>query len=229
MVLAWRRLRIHHCHHWCALAELSGEVGRTFAHVIVDAVDATSAILTHVILAVVNVLGAVDASKAGRTVARVVGEVVDALCVVRARIELTSAELDFLLAELAGEARKATACVRLDAIDAGSVVLTFVVVAIVDVDFTASAFVARQTIATEATFLQHGARSVIPARISVASINHVLAVLTVVARSTSAFVLSFRSHRALGVVLAWECEAGIAFRQDFITDRLLADELVGGR
>lgn len=157
------------------------------------------------------------------------GEVVDAFCAVQARIELTSAELDFLLAELAGEARKAAACVRLDAIDASSVVLTFVVVAVIDVDLAASAFVARQTIATEATFLQHGTRSVIPARISVASINHVLAVLAVVARSASALVLSLRLHRALGVVLAWEREAGVAFRQDFITDRLLADELVGGR
>lgn len=229
MVLAWRRLRIHHCHHWRALAELSGEVGRTLAHVIVDAVDAASAVLTHVILAVVDVLGAVDASEAGRTLARIVCEVVNALGLVRARIELASAELDFLLAELAGEARKAAACVRLDSIDAGSIVLAFMIVAVVDVDFASCAFVARQAVAAKATFLQHGARSVVPARISVASINHVLAVLTVVARSTSALILSFRLHRALGVVLAREREAGIAFRQDFITDFLFADELVGGR
>lgn len=63
MILAGRCLRIHHSHHRCALAELSGEVARTLANVVIDAVNARSAVLTHVILAVVDVVGAIDATE----------------------------------------------------------------------------------------------------------------------------------------------------------------------
>lgn len=103
------------------------------------------------------------------------------------------------------------------------------VIAVVNIDFTSGAFVSRQAFAAKATFFQHGAGSVIAARISVASINHVFAVLTVVAWSAATFILSLILHRTLSVVLAWECIASVAFRQNLITDFLFADELVGRR
>lgn len=229
MVLAGRRLRVHHRHHRRALTEFAGEVARTFAHVVVDAVDTASAVLTHVILAVVNVLGAVEATEADRALTRVMSEVVNAFGTVRARIEIASAKLNLLLAELAREARQTTACVGLDSVNTCAVVLAFVVIAVIDIDFAAGTFVAGQALTAETALLQHRARSVAAAWISVAGVNHVLAVLAVVAWGAATFVLSVGLHHALSVVLARERVAGIAFRQNLVTDFLFADELVGRR
>lgn len=229
MILARRRLRIHHRHHRRSLAEFPGEVARAFADVVVDAVDTGSAVLTHVILAVVDVLGAVNAAESGRALACVMREVIDALGTVQARVEFRAAELNFLLAKLAVEARQATACIRLNSVDTCSVVLALVVIAVVNIDFAASAVVAGQAFATEPAFLQHRACSIVAARISVASVNHMLAVLAMIARGAPALVLFLGLHHALGVVLARECVASIAFRQNLITDFLFADELVGRR
>lgn len=229
MVLAWRRLRIHHRNHWRSLAELSSEITRTLANVIVDAVHAASAILTHVVLAVVNVFRAIDSPEAGGTFASVVREMIDAFSAVRARVKVATTEFNFRLTEVSIETRQAIASVRFDAINACSIVLTLMLVAIVDVDFTARTFVARQAFAAETTFLEDRARSVISARISVASVNHVFTVRTMIAWSASAFVPSVRLYHALGVVLARECETSITFRQNLITDLLVADELVGRR
>jgi hypothetical protein len=229
VILTWRRLRIHHGDHWRSLAKLSGEVGWAFADVVVDAVDATSAILTHVILAVVDVFGAISATEAQRTFACVVREVVDTFGAIWTWIELCAAELNFLLAKFAREARQTTACIRLDSIDTCTVVLALVVIAVINIDFTAGAFVSRKAFATEATFLQHRACSIVATWISVASVNHVFTVLTMIAGSASTLVLLLRLHHTLGVVLARECVAGVALWQNFITDFLFADELVGWR
>lgn len=56
VVLARRRLRIHHGHHWGALAEFARIFFRAFARVIVDAVHTGAPILAHVILAIVDIL-----------------------------------------------------------------------------------------------------------------------------------------------------------------------------
>lgn len=210
MILTWRRLWIHHCHHWRSLAEFSGEVGWTFTDVVVDAVNASSAILAHVILTVVDIFRAVSAAEAESTFACVMSEVVDALGAVGAGVEFGSAELNFLLAKFACKARQTTACVGLDAINTCTIVLAFVVIAVVDIDFTAGAFVSRKAFATEATFLQNRTDSAISTWISVAGVNHVFAVLTVIAGSASTLVLLLRLHHAFGVVLARECVAGIA-------------------
>ena len=63
------------------------------------------------------------------------------------------------------------------------------------------------------SLLQHRARSVVATRVSVAGVNHVLAMLAVVARGAATFVLPVGLHHALGIVLTRERVAGIAFRR----------------
>lgn len=142
------------------------------------------------------------------------------------RVEVRATELDFLLAELAVVASETTASVRLHAIDTCAIVLAFVILTIVDIDFASRAFVARQAVTAETALLENTTSAIIPARIAVASINHVLAVQTVVARGTATFVLLFRLHDTFRIILAWECEAGITFRQNLVTDFLFAEELI---
>ncbi len=71
------------------------------------------------ISAIVDVLGAVLAGKAGHAVAGVVGEVVDALAAILAGRKLVGAKGNFNLAELAGEPTTTYACVLPDAVDTG--------------------------------------------------------------------------------------------------------------
>lgn len=89
-------------------------------------------ILAHVILTVVDVLGAVGSLVSWCTFARVMGEVVDAFGAILAWIEVR-AEWNLGLAVLARESGRTLACVRLDTIDASAVVFTFVFAAIVNV------------------------------------------------------------------------------------------------
>jgi len=128
-------LRVHHCDHRRTLAELSGELGWAFANVIVDAINASPAILTHVVCAIVNVVRAVGTAESGRAFACVVRKVIDALGAIRARIEFGTAELNLFLAELTSEARQATASVRLDTIHTSSIVLALVLLAVVNIHF----------------------------------------------------------------------------------------------
>ena len=79
----------------------------------------TQIYLTHVIRAIVDVLGAVLAGKAGHAVAGVVGEVVDAFASVLAGRKLVGAKGDFDLAELAGESASAHARVLSNAVNTG--------------------------------------------------------------------------------------------------------------
>jgi hypothetical protein len=135
---------------------------------------------------------------------------INTLRIVRTWIEIGTAKLNFLLAKLSRKTRQTIARVRIDIVNACTVILTFVVFTIVNIDFTTSAFVARQAFATESSLLQHRTRSIIAARISIASVNHVFTMLSMIARSTTTFVLPFRLNHALGIVFARECETCIA-------------------
>lgn len=155
VVLARRCLWVHHGHHWGSLAELSSEIIWTTTSVIVDAIDTSTSVLTHVVLAVINVLSAIRTPITSRTLASVVTEMVYALGAILAWIVSSRTEVDLLIAELARETRLALARVRLDSIHAGRVVLTSMVHTIIDVHFAADARVACQTLATETSLLKH--------------------------------------------------------------------------
>lgn len=229
VVLAGRRLRVHHRDHWRAFAELARELARTLAVVGVDSVHADTAVLAHVILAVVYVLRAISAAEAWLALARVVRVVIHAFRSVFAGVEVGAAKLDFLLAKFAGKTSEAIARVSLNAIDASSIVLAFVGLAVIDVDFTSCAFVAIKAVTAKASLLEDTAATIVPARIAVASIDHILAVLAVVARGAATLVLLLRLQDTLAVVFAREREASVAFRQNLVTDFLLAEELIRGR
>jgi len=158
-----------------------------------------------------------------------VRKVIDALGAIRARIEFGTAELNLFLAELTSEARQTTASVRLDTIHTSSIVLALVLLAVVNIHFASRARVAGKAFATETTFFEDRAHAAIATRIAIASVNHMFAMLSMIAGSATTFVLTFRSHSTLAVVLAREREAGIAFRQNLIADFLFANELVGWR
>lgn len=211
MILAGRRLRIHHGNQWCAFAEFPGKFVRTFAHVIVDAVDANATILTHVILAVVNVFGAVGATIAGCAFTRVVCEVVDAFGIIFARIEVGTVR-NFRLAIFAAESGWAFACVRLDTVDTRGIVLALVLAAIIDIHFAPGTGVASHAAATEPSFFEYGAGGIVAAWIAVARVDHEFAVFAMETGFAHAIVLAFGLRLAHGIILAWERVAGVAFR-----------------
>lgn len=211
MILARGRLRVHHGNQWRAFAEFASEFVWAFAHVVVDAVDANASILAHVVLAVVNILGAVGSTVAGRAFARIVREMVDALGVVFAWIEV-GAVGDFRFAVFAGETRWAFASVRFHAVDAGCVVLAFILAAVVDVHFATGSRVAGHATAAESSFFQNGAGGVVAARIAIASVNHEFAVFAMETRFAHTIVLALSLRLAHGIILTGERVAGIAFR-----------------
>lgn len=231
VVLAWRCLRIHHGDQVVALTVFSGKVIRALADVVVNAIDAGAAILTHVILAVIDVVRTVDAMEAGHALAAVVSEVIQALGPVCTGIELLAAELNLRIAPLAAEPRLALAAIRLNAIDAGGIVLTAYVLAqaIVDVRLAAGACVARRALATETPLLQHRAGGIVATRIAVAGIDHELAVLAVIARLAETLVVPLGQGQALGLVLAGLLVAGIALSQDLVAHLATAHEIRRGR
>lgn len=226
MVLAWRRLRIHHRDHRSSFTKFAGKLAWTFTIVGVNAVDTDTAILTHVIFTVVNILRAINAAEAWLALAGVVRKVINAFRSIGAWIEFSATELNFFLTKLAVEASKTTARVALNAIDTCSVVLAFMILAIINIDFTSCTFIACQTITAKATLLENTTSSIISARITITCIYHILTMHSMIAGSATTFVLLFRPHNTFGIILAWECETGITFRQNLITDFLFADELI---
>jgi hypothetical protein len=153
--------------------------------------------------------------------------VINAFGIIGTRIEVIRAELNFFLAKFAIETRQTTASVRLNAINTCSIVLTLMILTIVDIDFAARSFIAGQTLTAKATLLEYTTTAIISTWIAVASINHMLTMCAMIARSTTTFVLLFGLHDTLAIVFAWERKAGITFRQNFITDFLFAEELTG--
>jgi len=123
VVLARRRLWVHHRDHVVALTVLARVIVRAATLVVVDAVNTGSAVLAHVVLAVVDVIRTVGAMESSLAIAAVVGEVVHAFGSVRAGIELGTAELDLGVAKLATESRLALTFVRLHSVDTGGIVL----------------------------------------------------------------------------------------------------------
>ena len=134
VLLTRRRLGVEVRHHRLNLTELPGELRRTLAAVLVDAVPAGPAVLTHVVGAVVHVGRAVLADEPGEALAGVVGEVVLAGPAILAGVPLDGgAEGDLLLAVAALEAGDAAALVLPDLVDAGPVVLAPVLRTVVHV------------------------------------------------------------------------------------------------
>lgn len=173
--------------------------------------------LTHVVLAVVDVYRTVVAFKTKKTFASVMRIVIDAPGVVLARVEFFAAKGNFRFAVLAHKTRLAFAAVSLDLIDAGRVILAFVVSAIVDVRFAPHAGETGCAIATKSSLLQNLAGRSVPTGISVTGVDHELTVLSVVARSAAAFVLSAGEWSAFRSVLTRERVAGVAFGENFVT------------
>lgn len=230
MVLARRRLWIHHGDHVVTLTVLARKVIGALAEVIIDAIHTAAAILAHMILAIVNVVRAVDAMEAGHAVAAVVREVIQTLSAIGAGIELLTAELYLCVAPLAGEARLAFTAIRLHTINARGIVLTAYILAqaIVDVRLTACTRIAWRTLAAEATLLQHSAGGIVATRIAIAGIDHVLAVLAMVARLAEALILTLWQCQALCLVLARLLVAGVAFGQDLVAHTTAAAEVRRG-
>jgi len=230
VVLARRRLRVHHRDHVVALTVLARVIVRAATLVVVDAVHTGSAVLAHVVLAVVDVVRTVGAMESSLAIAAVVGEVIHALGSVRAGIEFGTAELDLGVAKLATESRLALTFVRLHSVDAGGVVLTLdLAQTIVDIRLAAGARVSRGTLTAESTLLQHRAGGVVAARIAVAGIDHELAVLAMIAWLAEALVLPLRKGHALGLILAGLLKACIALGQDVIAHAAATDEARRGR
>lgn len=230
MVLARRCLWIHHGDHVVALTVLARKVIGALAEVIIDAIHTAASILAHMILAIVNVVRAVDAMEAGHAVAAIVGEVIQTLGPIGAGIELLTAELYLRVAPLAREARLAFTAIRLHTIDAGGIVLTAYILAqaIIDVRLTACTRIAWRTLAAEATLLEHGAGGIVAARIAIAGIDHVLAVLAMVAGLAEALILTLWQCQALCLVLAGLLVAGVALGQDLVAHTAAAGEVRRG-
>lgn len=231
VILAGRSLRIHHGDHVVTLTVFARKIVGALANIIIDAVDAGAAILAHMILAVIDVIRAVDAVKARHALAAVVGEVIQALGAIRTGIIVETAELYFRVAPFARKAGLAFAAIRLDAINAGGIVLAAYILAqaVIDVRLAAGARVARRTLAAKATLLQHRAGGIIPAGIAVAGIDHVLAMLAMVARLAEALIVTLWQGQALGLVLARLLVAGIALGQDLVAHLAAAREIRRGR
>lgn len=104
MILARRCLGIHHGYHVVALTIFPCKIIGTLADIIIDTIDTGATILAHMILAIVNVVGAIDAMETGHAVAAVVGEVIQALGSIGTGIEFGAAELYLCVAPFAREA-----------------------------------------------------------------------------------------------------------------------------
>lgn len=167
-------------------------------------------ILAHVTLAIINVFRTVCSTIARRTFARVVREMIDTLGTIFAWIEIRT-KWYFDLTILTGKTRRTLARICFNAVNACAVIFAFVFTAIVNIHFTAWTSIAGNTIATEASFFKYGACS-ISAWIAIASINHELTMLSMIAWLANTLVLTFSLWLANCFILAWERETSITFR-----------------
>lgn len=118
--------------------------------------------------------------------------------------------------------------IRLYAINAGGVILAFdVAKTIVDVRLAAIAGVSGRTLTAETSLFLDDTSGIIATRITVASINHKLAVFSVIARLTKTLIVTLRHRNAFGLILTRIRVAGIAFGQNVIADASLAGEAIG--
>lgn len=230
MILARRCLWIHHGDHVVTLTVLARKVIGALAEVVIDAIHTAASVLAHVILAIIDVVRAVDAMETGHAVAAVVREVIQTLSPIGAGIELRTAELYLRVAPFAGEARLAFAAIRLHTIDAGGIVLAAYILAqaIIDVGLTTGTRIARRTLATEASLLEHSAGGIVATRVAIAGIDHVLAVLAMIARLAEALILALWQCQALCLVLARLLVARVALGQDLVAHPAAAREVRRG-
>lgn len=218
VVLARRGLWVHHRDHRSALAEFPSKIVGTATSVIIYSVHAGSAVLAHVILAIVDILRAVLTTISGRTFASVVRIMIHAFGAILARIKCSPTKVDLLRTDGARESWLTLALVRLHTVDAGRIVLAAVVHTIVDVDLTTGARISRKTLTTESTLLEYSARGIVATWIAVASVDHELAAFSVVSGRTETLELFLGHSHALCVVLAGEGEAGVALGQDVVAN-----------
>lgn len=210
VVLARRGLWIHHCDHRSALAEFASKVIGTTASVVVDSVHTSSAVLAHVILAVVNIFGAIVTAITSSTFTSVMREMVDTFRSVLTRIEGGSAKVNLLVTELASKSGLTLAGVRLHSVNASRIVLASVVHTVIDIYLTTSTGVTGQALTTESTLFQHSASGIVTTWITVTGVNHELAAFTMITRRTETLELLLCHWHALGIVLARERIAGVA-------------------
>ena len=124
MILTRRSLRIHHRNHIVTLTVFSRKIIRTLTYIVVDTIHTCAAILTQMILTVIDVITTIDTMKAGQAFAAVVCIMIQTLGSICAGIVLFAAEINFGIAKFSGKAGSAFAGVRLDAINAGGIILT---------------------------------------------------------------------------------------------------------
>lgn len=98
--------------------------------------------LAHVVLAVVDVDGAVLALKTRKTLASIISIVINARSVIFTRIILFSTKGNFPLTKIAHKAGGAFALIRVHQINTGCVILTVIVQAVVYVMFTSKSRIA---------------------------------------------------------------------------------------
>ena len=147
IVLSARRsLLVHLGHHGFNFAEFTAVFGWTTASVFIDTIDTSAAILAHVVDAIIDVVGTIDASKSGHTLTSVMSKVINALAAILAGAEFGSGTKgDFALAEFSGESPRTVALIGTNFVDTGGIILTSVTDAIVGVDFTSCPFKSQGT------------------------------------------------------------------------------------
>lgn len=216
VILARRCLRIHHRDHVVTLTIFARKVVGTPAHIIVDAIYASAAILANMILAIVDVLCTVDTMEAGHTLASVVRKVIMTFSAICAWIEFVTAKVDLCVAVLTCWECKKIVCIntisnelpppshtckarltftriRFHAIHTGGIVLTLdFAQAIVNVGFTTRARIAGRTLTAKTPLFQHSAGGVVATWIAIAGVDHELTMFAVIAWLTQALVIALR-------------------------------------
>lgn len=145
VILARRRLGIHHNRNWITLTEFTRVPVGTLADIIIDAIHTCATILAHVIMTIINVHRAIVTRPTRRTLARVMREMINAFRGIHTRIELCATERNLILTELSTESRRTQARVRFHPIHTGAVILTLVLRTIINVHLTTSARISRGT------------------------------------------------------------------------------------
>lgn len=179
------------------------------------------------ILTIVNVFRAINATIAERAFTCVMREMVHTFCIVITRIEFGRTEGNFGFAVFAGETGRTTARIAFNAVHTRGIVLTLILMAVVNVRLTTCTSVSSIAFATKSALLQYRTGGIIAAWIAKASVNHELTVFTMIARLTNAIILALGQWLANGIVLTWERVACIAFRQNFIARLCFAYKIIG--
>lgn len=187
---------------------------RAEATIRVESVFASGFILASVVFAIVDVLAAVLACVSWLTFASVVDVQVHTLCSIDTWIVLQT-KLNLFVTVFAGISGLAQTGVSLHEVLAGGVVEAFVVMAIINVGFTAVSFKTSRTLAAEAPKLVIDLTgATILAWTSEASVDLLLAILSMKSGRTDALEFLEPSQFTRPSILARICVANVALGQD---------------